>query len=89
VKVRVDLKMPRAVAGQYVWHGADCAARGAEGGGDSERRDSLGRDVYVVFVRDKNFMQPDSPKIFPCAECRPGVKNGATTEIIAGLLPAR
>src|SRR3954468_14727584 len=41
----------------------------------------------VVFVRDKNFMQPDAPKIFHVRSVRPGVKEGATTEIIAGLLP--
>jgi cobalt-zinc-cadmium efflux system membrane fusion protein len=41
----------------------------------------------VVFVRDKNFMQSDAPKIFHVRSVRPGVKEGATTEIIAGLLP--
>ncbi len=41
----------------------------------------------VVFVRDKNFMQPNSPKIFHVRSVRPGVKEGETTEIIAGLLP--
>jgi cobalt-zinc-cadmium efflux system membrane fusion protein len=41
----------------------------------------------VVFVRDKNFMQPEAPKIFHVRSVRPGVKEGATTEIIAGLLP--
>jgi cobalt-zinc-cadmium efflux system membrane fusion protein len=41
----------------------------------------------VVFVRDKNFMKPDAPKIFHVRSVRPGVKVGATTEIIAGLLP--
>jgi cobalt-zinc-cadmium efflux system membrane fusion protein len=41
----------------------------------------------VVFVRDKNFMQPDAPKIFHVRSVRPGVKEGGTTEIIAGLLP--
>ena len=41
----------------------------------------------VVFVRDKNFMKPDAPKIFHVRSVRLGVKEGATTEIIAGLLP--
>ncbi len=41
----------------------------------------------VVFVRDKNFMQPDAPKMFHVRSVRLGVKDGATTEIIAGLLP--
>jgi cobalt-zinc-cadmium efflux system membrane fusion protein len=41
----------------------------------------------VVFVRDKNFMKPDAPKIFHVRSVRAGVKEGAMTEIIAGLLP--
>jgi cobalt-zinc-cadmium efflux system membrane fusion protein len=41
----------------------------------------------VVFVRDKNFMQANAPKIFHVRSVRPGVKEGATTEIIAGLMP--
>lgn len=41
----------------------------------------------VVFVRDKDFFKPDKPKIFHVRSVRPGVKDGATTEIIAGLLP--
>jgi cobalt-zinc-cadmium efflux system membrane fusion protein len=41
----------------------------------------------VVFVRDKNFLKPDAPKVFHVRSVRPGVKEGAATEIIAGLLP--
>jgi cobalt-zinc-cadmium efflux system membrane fusion protein len=41
----------------------------------------------VVFVRDKNFMKPGAPKVFHVRSVRPGVKEGATTEIIAGLMP--
>jgi cobalt-zinc-cadmium efflux system membrane fusion protein len=41
----------------------------------------------VVFVRDKDFFKPDAPKIFYVRDVRPGVKDGANTEIIAGLLP--
>jgi membrane fusion protein, heavy metal efflux system len=41
----------------------------------------------VVFVRDKNYFQPNAPKIFHVRTVRPGVKDGATTEVIAGLLP--
>ncbi len=41
----------------------------------------------VVFVRDKNYFQPDAPKIFYVRSVRTGVKDGPTTEIIAGLLP--
>jgi cobalt-zinc-cadmium efflux system membrane fusion protein len=41
----------------------------------------------VVFVRDKDFFKPDAPKIFYVRGVRPGVKDGASTEIIAGVLP--
>jgi membrane fusion protein, heavy metal efflux system len=41
----------------------------------------------VVFVRDKNYFQPDSPKFFHIRKVRLGVQDGGTTEIIAGLLP--
>jgi len=44
-------------------------------------------NCHVVFVRDKNYHQPDSPKFFHVRSVRPGVKEGNTTEIIAGLLP--
>jgi cobalt-zinc-cadmium efflux system membrane fusion protein len=42
---------------------------------------------HVVFVRDKNYFQPDAPKFFHVRSVRPGVKDGELTEIIAGLLP--
>jgi membrane fusion protein, heavy metal efflux system len=42
---------------------------------------------HVVFVRDKDFLQKDSPKFFHVRSVRPGVTDGNTTEIIAGLLP--
>lgn len=42
---------------------------------------------HVVFVRDKNYLQPNTPKFFYVRSVRPGVKAGDTTEIIAGLLP--
>jgi membrane fusion protein, heavy metal efflux system len=41
----------------------------------------------VVFVRDKDFFKPDAPKLFYVRSVRTGIKDGATTEIIAGLLP--
>jgi membrane fusion protein, heavy metal efflux system len=41
----------------------------------------------IVFVRDKNFMKPDAPKVFHVRSVRPGVKEGSMTEIIAGVLP--
>lgn len=44
-------------------------------------------DCHVVFVRDKNFLEPNGLKVFHVRTVRPGVINGANTEIIAGLLP--
>jgi cobalt-zinc-cadmium efflux system membrane fusion protein len=44
-------------------------------------------DCHVVFVRDKNYLKPDAPKVFHTRTVRPGVKAGPDTEIIAGLLP--
>lgn len=43
----------------------------------------------TVFVRDKDFFKKDSPltKVFHVRTVRTGVKDGANTEIIAGLLP--
>lgn len=41
----------------------------------------------VVFVRDKNFMQKDSYKVFHTRSVRPGVAMGDHTEVIAGLWP--
>jgi cobalt-zinc-cadmium efflux system membrane fusion protein len=41
----------------------------------------------VVFVRDKHFFEPDSPKFFHVRMVRTGVKLGDTTEVIAGVLP--
>ncbi len=41
----------------------------------------------VVFVRDKDFLKQGSPKYFHIRQVRPGVVEGDTTEIIAGLLP--
>lgn len=41
---------------------------------------------HVVFVRDKNYFQEDAPKFFHVRSVRIGVKDGDTTEIIAGLL---
>lgn len=41
----------------------------------------------VVFVRDRNFFQPDAPKFFHVRTVRVGVQASGETEIIAGLLP--
>jgi cobalt-zinc-cadmium efflux system membrane fusion protein len=42
---------------------------------------------HVVFVRDKDYFQPEAPKFFHIRSVRPGVKDGDLTEIIVGLLP--
>ncbi len=44
-------------------------------------------DCHIVFVRDKDFLDPGAPKVFHVRSVRPGVKNGQYTEVIAGLLP--
>jgi membrane fusion protein, heavy metal efflux system len=44
-------------------------------------------DCHVVFVRDKNWFKPGSPKVFHVRPVRPGVTSGPWTEVIAGLLP--
>ncbi|MEO8495165.1 MAG: efflux RND transporter periplasmic adaptor subunit, partial [Planctomycetota bacterium] len=42
---------------------------------------------HVAFVRDKNFLDKDSYKVFHTRMVRPGITNGDYTEVIAGLLP--
>jgi cobalt-zinc-cadmium efflux system membrane fusion protein len=42
---------------------------------------------HVVFVWDKNSSRKDAPKVFHVRTVRPGVRNGPSTEIIAGVLP--
>ena len=44
-------------------------------------------DCHVVFVRDKNFEEKGAPKVFHTRTVRPGARDGAVTEIIAGVLP--
>jgi cobalt-zinc-cadmium efflux system membrane fusion protein len=45
-------------------------------------------DCFVVFVRDKNFLAEGAPKVFHVRKVRPGSREeGASTEIIAGVLP--
>ena len=41
----------------------------------------------LVFVRDKSFLSPESPKVFHIRKVRTGAKSETHTEIIAGLLP--
>jgi cobalt-zinc-cadmium efflux system membrane fusion protein len=40
----------------------------------------------VVFVRDKNFLDPKSPKFFHVRKVRPGVKERDQVEIAAGVV---
>jgi cobalt-zinc-cadmium efflux system membrane fusion protein len=44
-------------------------------------------DCFVVFVRDKHYLEPGAPKVFHTRTVRPGAKDGGNTEIIAGVLP--
>ncbi len=44
-------------------------------------------DCSIVFVRDKDFLHDGALKFFHIREIRLGVRDGDTTEIIAGLLP--
>lgn len=41
----------------------------------------------VVFVRDKNYLREDAPKLFHVRKVRTGVRQDGVTEIIAGVLP--
>jgi len=42
---------------------------------------------HVVFVRDKKYLDADSPKYYRIRKVRPGVTENGVTEIIAGLAP--
>lgn len=44
-------------------------------------------DCHVVFVRDKDYLKPGSPKVFHTRTVRPGARDETHTEIIAGVLP--
>ena len=48
-------------------------------------------DCHIVFVRDRNFDQPDAHKVFHVRKVRPGAKDviddQPVTEIAAGVLP--
>ena len=88
VKVRVDL--PNAdgrLAGQHVRHGPDRAARRAEGGRRAERSDPLGRRLQRRVRARQELLRRRRRSSSTSAKVRPGVKDGDTTEIIAGLLP--
>ena len=42
---------------------------------------------HIAFVRDKDYFQEDSFKVFHTRSIRPGIKADGRTEVIAGLLP--
>ena len=42
---------------------------------------------HIVFVRDKNYLAEDAPKVFHVRKVRVGAIDGPNTEIIAGVLP--
>lgn len=44
-------------------------------------------DCNIVFVRDRNFLEPGAPKVFHVRTIRPGVRTNNATEIIVGLMP--
>jgi cobalt-zinc-cadmium efflux system membrane fusion protein len=44
-------------------------------------------DSQYIFIRDKNYFNPDAPKIFHVRQVRLGAKNGRNIEILAGALP--
>jgi cobalt-zinc-cadmium efflux system membrane fusion protein len=44
-------------------------------------------DCYVVFVRDKNYLDEGSPKVFHVRKVRPGARDERHVELLAGVLP--
>lgn len=44
-------------------------------------------DCHVVFVRDRNFLDEGTPKVFHARQVRTGAHEGGAIEIIAGVLP--
>jgi len=46
-----------------------------------------GGGCRFVFVRDKDFLKPDGPKVFHARTVRVGARDGSNTEIIVGVLP--
>jgi cobalt-zinc-cadmium efflux system membrane fusion protein len=44
-------------------------------------------DANFVFVRDKDYFQPDSPKFFHVRQVRLGARSETHTELLAGALP--
>jgi cobalt-zinc-cadmium efflux system membrane fusion protein len=44
-------------------------------------------DAQFVFIRDKNYMKPDAPKVFHVRQVRTGARNHDFVELLAGALP--
>ncbi len=44
-------------------------------------------DAHFVFVRDKNYLQEDSPKVFHVRQVRIGARDDQYVELLAGVLP--
>lgn len=44
-------------------------------------------DCQLVFVRDKEFLRPDGPKVFHIRSVRTGAKDDRQTEVVVGVLP--
>jgi cobalt-zinc-cadmium efflux system membrane fusion protein len=44
-------------------------------------------DCHVIFIRDKDYDAPSGFKVFHTRTVRPGARDGANVEIIAGVLP--
>jgi cobalt-zinc-cadmium efflux system membrane fusion protein len=44
-------------------------------------------DANFVFVRDKNYLQEDSPKVFHVRQVRIGARDEQYVELLAGVLP--
>lgn len=42
---------------------------------------------HVVFVRGRDYLKPDAPKVFHVRKVRLGAKDAKNTEVIAGVLP--
>ena len=88
VKVRVELPNDgRPIAGQYVWHGPDRAARGAEGVVVPSEAVHWDGDLQCRVCARQEFLQQDSAKVLPRSKRAAGSEGGRRTEIIAGLLP--
>ena len=88
VKVRVDLANPEGKLKAFAYGTGQIVLR--------EVKDAIvvpNEAVHwegccnVVFVRDKNYLDKDAPKVFHVRKVRFGAKNSEHTEIIAGVLP--